>query len=555
MRVSGVDLENCLSHRNTHLTFAPDARVVLIAGDNGIGKTGILQAIRLALTGDPVRGVEQKNQLSALISHGAEQGFVGVRVDHGGAELGYRVSLKTGNYSSSGKPDFPLLAWALDPKGFLTLPLGERRKRLLGLGGVSLKPSQIIADLKARGFPEARVEALGEHLKAGFDSAADQCKRLAAEARGGWKATTGETYGSDKAAKWEAAKPEPSKDKVATAEEVAKLESELAVARGAVSTMDAAERQWTTAQTLNEQAKGREAAAAAVKGHEDKLELIARRIESLTEAATYAGGWTCACPSCGTLLMSPKPGELVEDKPMETSAPQAARLLNEAKVERRDEEAKLGIARTALANAEAAQRMLGVLPERPDAAKLAAERLNVTRIETELRVAQASQNAAATYRKAVDAAAESTKRAAAFHEQVQGYTALEQAVRDLPALYTRKALGPLNDMLREASVGLDAVVQFGEDGETYLGQTPYWLASAAQQLRIEAAVGYAIARCTGYKVVMIDALDTLHPARRGVFLQWLLSQEHVQFVVTATLKAPPPALPGLQSIWLGDNAA
>ena len=61
--------------------------------------------------------------------------------------------------------------------------------------------------LLAKGADKTKVERIVPLLRAGFDAASKEAKEKATQAKGAWRALTGETYGSEKAKTWRAAAP------------------------------------------------------------------------------------------------------------------------------------------------------------------------------------------------------------------------------------------------------------------------------------------------------------------------------------------------------------
>src|SRR5690606_38738123 len=76
--------------------------------------------------------------------------------------------------------------------------------------GVQFSGKVVAEKMIDRGASEAKVNEVLPMLRSGFPAAMEAAKDKAKEARGGWKATTGETYGSAKAETWQAEIPESS---------------------------------------------------------------------------------------------------------------------------------------------------------------------------------------------------------------------------------------------------------------------------------------------------------------------------------------------------------
>ncbi|WP_265322753.1 hypothetical protein [Pseudomonas aeruginosa] len=111
--------------------------------------------------------------------------------------------------SGKGSPlaDSPFLPFVLDASLFAGLKADDRRKLLLSLTGASASPAEVAKRLKAKGIDLALFEKVKPLLRSGFPAAVEQAKAYASEARGAWKAVTGENYGSEKANGWEPEAP------------------------------------------------------------------------------------------------------------------------------------------------------------------------------------------------------------------------------------------------------------------------------------------------------------------------------------------------------------
>ncbi|HHK0539331.1 TPA: hypothetical protein ACQQIX_007267, partial [Pseudomonas aeruginosa] len=78
----------------------------------------------------------------------------------------------------------------------------ERRKVLFELSGASASPAEVGKRLESKGLDLKLFEKVKPLLRTGFPAAVEQAKAYASEARGAWKAITGENYGSEKAVDW-----------------------------------------------------------------------------------------------------------------------------------------------------------------------------------------------------------------------------------------------------------------------------------------------------------------------------------------------------------------
>ncbi|WP_228770591.1 AAA family ATPase, partial [Pseudomonas aeruginosa] len=188
-----------------HAALDVSAPVLLVAGHNGAGKSSLLDAISHAFTGKPGR-VAQKQHIGQLITEGAKKGEARVEwLDEADEVQACGVALPSGK--GSPLADSPFLPFVLDASLFAGLKADDRRKVLFELTGTKVSPNEIAKRLEARGFAAAQVERIRPMLRAGCAAGNTQAKEYASEARGAWKAVTGENYGSDKANGWEPEAP------------------------------------------------------------------------------------------------------------------------------------------------------------------------------------------------------------------------------------------------------------------------------------------------------------------------------------------------------------
>ncbi|HQL08858.1 MAG TPA: AAA family ATPase, partial [Lentisphaeria bacterium] len=227
MKITNIQASNVLGARAVDVRLVKP--VTLFAGTNGAGKSSVQEAIRMAMTGESVR-VGLKKDYGALVTDGQESGFVEVET----ADASYSVVLPSGKGNHCDNPSLPFV---LDAQRFARLPENDRRQFLFGLMGVSLGAATICDRLLARGCAQEKVDKVAPILRAGFDAAQKEAAAKARDAKASWKTVTGgETWGKDKAAKWQPAPLPADADKAGTRHEnaVAKMkeiEQELGAAQ------------------------------------------------------------------------------------------------------------------------------------------------------------------------------------------------------------------------------------------------------------------------------------------------------------------------------------
>ncbi|HBO9319461.1 TPA: AAA family ATPase, partial [Pseudomonas aeruginosa] len=254
MRITKLEITNFQGLR--HAALDVSAPVLLVAGHNGAGKSSLLDAISHAFTGKPGR-VAQKQHIGQLITEGAKKGEARVEwLDDAGEVQACGVALPSGK--GSPLADSPFLPYVLDASLFAGLKADDRRKLLLSLTGASASPAEVGKRLKAKGIDLALFEKVKPLLRSGFSAMVGQAKDYASEARGAWKAVTGENYGSEKANGWE-----PEAPPVIVSEE--ELESARAELRATAQDLDEAQQTLGSSKRAHAEAQARASRITALR--------------------------------------------------------------------------------------------------------------------------------------------------------------------------------------------------------------------------------------------------------------------------------------------------
>ena len=552
MRITDISAVNYLRHRGFNLEIAEATRVVLICGPNGSGKTGIAQGIKLALTGEPVRDLQYKKDLSKLITQGESTGEIVIGGVSNGSPGEWRFNLKAG-VGSGGEVDGAL--WSLDPAAFLKLDAKGRRQELFKMAGIVLKPEAIKAQLVKMGHDGERVDKIVHHLRLGFDKAADAAKEQATEARGAWKLITGETHGAEKGKDWKAKIP-PREIKTPLEElraDLAKAKNALTEKQQANAALKAAGASWKNSEKATQ-------AQADLKENEVKLDnekltfnSLQTELEELERSSHHQGGMTEPCPACGVVLMRAADGKLKEyEKIKPTVAPlEAHKKLKVQKDALAQVKQNIADLEQKVADGRAAKALLANLPPKPKDEDVRKATTAESAASAAVSLAENDLRAAEREVAAVKDAEEKTVIARKYHDDIAGYVALADAVQNLPAQYLADTLTRVNNLCGEIARGFDKPVVVGEDMEPLYGTIPYALASESEQWRVHAALGYALAQMGGLRVLVLDQFDHVEPAKRGAILKALSGADEVEFIVCATLKAKPEMAAPFQVAWLG----
>ncbi|MBV6231612.1 AAA family ATPase [Pseudomonas aeruginosa] len=567
MRITKLEITNFQGLR--HAALDVSAPVLLVAGHNGAGKSSLLDAISHAFTGKPGR-VAQKQHIGQLITEGAKKGEARVEwLDDAGEVQGCGVALPSGK--GSPLADSPFLPFVLDASLFAGLKADDRRKLLLSLTGASASPAEVAKRLKAKGIDLALFEKVKPLLRSGFSAMVGQAKDYASEARGAWKAITGENYGSEKAIDW-------APELVATAVTNDQVEE----ARNALQALedDLAEAQ----QTLGASKQARQAAdgrAQRIANLRELVDLEPRRRNKLATDEANQDEWSeklmaaeaaasgepahqpLTCPHCqGAVDL--QAGQLVAHQPpAKVADPEAAKRLEEYRGYLAGAQRAVANSRRDLKESEDAAAQAAALEAETAQAPSAEAIANGEQAINELRQARDRQQAKVqSLQEAFNAAAQRQdviKQAAGFHAEVCAWSALADALSPagIPAEILADAIGPVNELLQRLSGTAGwSPVQISADIDVTFGGRLYGLLSESERWRCDATLALAIATISGLRLALLDRFDVLDiPARTQqamkLFQSLAAGGEIDTLIVAGTLKEPMAKTPAwLQAVWI-----
>lgn len=596
MKIERIHVRDYLGIESAELhTGAP---VTIIAGRNGAGKSSLRDAIALALTADLGR-VTLKKDAGHLVHDGADAAVVEV-IDGDGEAWGVTIS-RGGKITDSqkGREADPTLPFVLDAQRFARLSADERRAFLFGLMGLKTDGPAIIERLKKRGCDEQRIARIAPLLRSGFEAAAKDAKGKATEAKGAWRAVTGETYGSQKAATWRASVP--TLDEAAEKSAKTDLQHCDAAIESWQRTIGSLEAEEQRRLKLRDKLPGLQQRVAQIERIKAKLAAdeadLARWESDLAKTAAAAG----AAPRIGLVhelasalhaLLQSLHGDDADDADglMEHAEPVVGAGVALAAYEREhgkigavagDETARARLpsvrnSRDTLARAvendrrdlEAARQAHGEataiatdLAAEFDATGLSAARQQVEDLKRTHARLQASLAAHEKQRAAAADAEQRTKTAAAHHADVVAWDRIGDALSPggIPGEILAEALGPINTRLADASAdtgwplpAIDAEMAITAGGRAYR------LLSESERWRVDAMIAAAIAQLSGARLLLLDRFDVLDGPARAEALSWfdyLAEMGEVDSVLLfGTLKQLPTGLPPtIGAHWIADG--
>ncbi|HCF1923076.1 AAA family ATPase [Pseudomonas aeruginosa] len=567
MRITKLEITNFQGLR--HAALDVSAPVLLVAGHNGAGKSSLLDAISHAFTGKPGR-VAQKQHIGQLITEGAKKGEARVEwLDDAGEVQACGVALPSGK--GSPLADSPFLPFVLDASRFAALDAKDRRRVLFDLTGASASPAEVGKRLEAKGLDLKLFEKVKPLLRSGFPAAVEQAKSYASEARGAWKAITGENYGSDKANGWE-----PEAPPVIVSEE--ELESARAELQATAQDLDEAQQTLGSSKRAHADAQSRASRITALR---ETAALADRRRNKLATDEKAQDEWSekvmaaeaaasgepahqpLTCPHCqGAVDL--QAGQLVAHQPpAKVADPEAAKRLEEYRGYLASAQRAVANSQRDLKESEDAAAQAAALEAETAQAPSAEAIANGEQAINELRQARdASRAKLVALQEAMEAAAQreaSIAKAQAAHRDVVAWTGMADALSPtgIPAEILADAIGPVNELLQRLSGTAGwSPVQISADIDVTFGGRLYGLLSESERWRCDATLALTIATISGLRLALLDRFDVLDiPARTQqamkLFQSLAAGGEIDTLIVAGTLKEPMAKTPAwLQAVWI-----
>ncbi len=560
MRITKIEVANVAGLARADINL--NTPVLLVAGANMAGKSSLKDAISMAMTGVPAR-VSKKKDLDQMVHDGAKKGRATI---HGGEEVLGQFTLPKGEFAGPEIKNAEWLPLVIDPAKFAAMSSDERRTALFKITGCSAGMKAIEPLLAKRSLDMAMFEEVKPMLRSGFPAAEKFAQDKAREAKGAWKATTGEQWGSDKAEGWEPEEVTASVD-----------QADLDAATQALTAIDQdlAEAQ----QTLGQRKAERDAAAGRQQRIAELTELaglVDRRQAKLTEDENRAAEWTeklttartaaeggpaydpLICPCCNMALKlqgTDKGNQLVPHLDNgKTADPEAAKRVTEyegylTSAQRAVENSKRDLQQSTDA-AVKLEELQDAEATTPSEEALANAQELINDLRQQRASAFAKQQALQEAIDAVAGRAKMIEQAAGWHREVTNWLAIADAMspEGIPADLLSAALAPINQSLSVlAGMAGWPLVEISRDIEVTSQGRPYGLISESEKWRADTLLALAIAQITELRLVVLDRFDVLEPKARGQvigLLDKLATMESIDTVIMmGTLKEKPAALP------------
>ncbi len=599
MKIESIGVSNfqMLTDININLAGTP---ICLIAGANEQGKSSLHEAIRFALTGESTR-VKLKKDMDALVRDGTKTGGVIVRLENGNSA---ELELPAGKVTTVGTlvNDLQLKALPLvmDAGRFAAMAENDRRAFLFDLSGLQCDSKNVGDRLIARGCDTKKVEAIAPLLRNGFPAAETEARTKVREKKASWKTVTGgETWGKDKAAKWQPAALPPESDKAAGRAENARqkaseVERELSAAQQELGAARAELQRRQQAETEREHLAEKAGTVGRFKSKLAHDEAELKQWEAKVEETRAKAGAASVNPKApGEYLLrglaavadeflvvaenhhdiewpeglvSRASAHLAEYKKLhgwpfksgDQADPEAVARLPE-------HERALTLLQSAVANskrdlaaAEAAAAKLAEL----DGEKV--EAIDLEAIQAKVSELSEKRNGWRADAEKYQAIAEQAKRhqevidqAAALHGDILAWSDIADALAPdgIPGEMLADAIKPLNDRLRATSMatGWDQV-SIDADMTIRINGRLYSLGSQSARYRANLALVEAISHLSGLRFFAVDEFDCLDSDNRMAGLKWMhqlaVSGDAETMLVFGTFRQPPQAPNTFQVLWM-----
>lgn len=559
MKIESINVQNVLGIQRFEIDQAKP--ITLVAGGNEAGKSSLIDAISMALTGKP-RRVSLKKDLGQLVHDGAKKGIVTIGMDGGQAAS---FKLPKGDHDAPAIEAAEFLPLVLDAEAFSSLPEDERRKTLFKLTGCSAKPEYIEAELEAAGCDSVLIKQIIGIARAGFTAMHDEAKQRATQAKGEWKAATGEVWGSDKAEGWEVeivtgpAVTRPDVDAAkAEADKIQKdIENGMAHQGKLQAQIEAAQQAAQFNQEQREKSAMLPRLRAKMEATKADLEGWALKLEGLN--AQLSGDDTYVCPCCdenlqlldGKLIKAGKGLSVAERKTLKEDQAKASDAVELLKRTMNNDTRAVQEAENVVL-AEENWPADGELERTIDA---------INKLRTNLATAKAKHAALDDRFAMLSGVNDTNEKATAAHEQVKAWLAIAEqlAPSGIQSRLLAKAIAPINERLAMlAGVAKWKVAAIDADmGITYGGRA-LALCSESGKWRCNVMLQLAIAMLSGIKLAVIDRFDVLEIAARPQFCALadsLVKADLIDsIIVCGTLKEAPRMPANWQSLWLANGS-
>ena len=561
MKIQSIYIKNLQAIDDLSLT--PGAAFVAVAGQNGSGKTSIIDALRMAWLG--AARVPLKKQWPELVAAGTKSGEICIETDAGITKLTLPSGARTGGID-------------LTPQASAALPFALAPSTIAGLTGDDLRRLLLTINPQAGSSPRQELLARGKIADGiadgmSFEEAHGFAKQALQHAKADWKAHTGQAYGAKQSPNWKPESPEAvSEDAMAAAEaDLAAATDTATSAQGKLAIIENTLQQQRNQQERRNQLEAEGAnklagmRSALATDEADLAALLAKRkrhglVHSLAWALQdvflkesnerNALAIDALDEYCAAYGQPEEPGQ--PDQELESVIAKLEGIINKTK--------------SNITRAEAAASALADMAKSAEPALAESDYVAAMQAVTQARNAEQAARKALSGLKAQDELHHNAKaraeKAASILAEIDAWasTVDELSPGGIPAKLAKAAADAVNARLRTSAIHTGwAQVHIGDDMEITMGGRAYQLRSESEKWRADAMLAEAISFVSGLGFIALDGFDVLDGAGRSQLIGWLVTlAENCECggVVNATIPAErregfmalPPA--AIKTVWL-----
>lgn len=505
---------------NAEIILADD-KITLIAGENGQGKSSIIEAAQAVLAARPLPTGMTKGFGRAVIHEAHQEASVRFDSRDGVRKLTY-PDCQIHTLEGTG-----LLCddWSLGLLKLTRLPIDERARRLTEIASCVVTRERLLAELSPLAMDAVQLERLvALALSKNFEAANKQAEGWARELKGEFKAVTGIQWGSNQGVTFT---PSGWEDSLARytlkeLEEDAKdKQKNLEAAIGAAALTQQAKEHFGKrdeyAKEVERWAREVEQLTIQLKSAREESDTHQRRSQKLT------------CGGCG-LVGIVENGILTKAPEKPVSQPKSQ--VKEIELKLGNAQATLGIAKN---NFDKAVGCEGSLKQAPDVESF---RQAAERAQQRVRAKVAKDQGTHLHHRIVD--------------MLKAAEIVSPAGLPLKALH--EALESLNQHLSWLCRAAGwAQVEITRDLDLLYNRRPYWLLSKSEKYRADATVQLVLARILRQEMVIFDEADMLDRTGRNQLFAALSTIKISALVAMTTFRAKDGSMevPDLKRAGLG----
>lgn len=573
MKLNSISISNFIGIGRADIEM-PTA-VLVVSGENAVGKSSLSDAISCAFIGKP-RRVDAKKELAQLLHNGAEKGRVSIKF--GDEDEGAEFRLPKGDHHVTEFAGADMIPFVLDPQMFARISDDERRTFLFKLTAIKASAKLVGEKLEDRGIGQDIIDEILPLMRGGFPAASKEAYARATQAKGQWRGVTGGNWGAVVAEGWKAPKPEGEVPAAKHLEElltkvgkhqadlengikfIGQQEEALKASAGKIERLAKAQEIY---ELLPRRATKLKTDQAELEAWEEKFPALKKTLDDLK-----AAGVPVKCPCCDEEL-SIVGGTLQKFAGLKADT----KALSDAALAVTNARAAIDLLKSAIthdmaaiAESKAAGEEIERLNEEGgdtvDQAKLEKARDSVAKLRQIIAGLRADFNAKQEARAQAAKVDEITAKATAAHEQVKAWNAAGDALAPdgIPGELLKDALAPVNQSIGVLSgmCGWQKAVVEADMSITYGGRL-YGLCSESEKWRADALIALAIAQISGLRMVLLDRFDVLDSPSRQRLLGMLLKLDQLgamdTMIIAGTMKQPMPPHASYSSVWIRGGIA